>query len=279
MIINADSQQVYRDLPILTARPTPAEEAELPHKLYGFVGSDEHFSAGKWLRYAKMEIDWVREQGATPIVVGGTGLYLRALMQGIAEIPDIDISIRDQAESDYEAMGKEAFAERLRHIDPPFFERLNVVDKQRLLRAYSVWLGTAKTLTCWQQQAVTPPYAADQFHVQKIMPPREVLYARCNARFLQMIEAGAVEEVRSSLPIRGRVGVGAFSADSSQLCPPPNLPPMEGGIMNIIGVKQILMHLQGFIALESAVTLAQQATRNYAKRQITWFKNQLSSSN
>ncbi|MDE3061097.1 MAG: tRNA (adenosine(37)-N6)-dimethylallyltransferase MiaA, partial [Pseudomonadota bacterium] len=118
VIINADSQQLYHELPILTARPTPEEEARAPHRLYGILPASEGCSAGKWLTLARMEIDWARSRGVTPIVVGGTGLYLKALMQGIADMPDIPPEVRAQAISDYDAMGKEAFAARLREVDP-----------------------------------------------------------------------------------------------------------------------------------------------------------------
>jgi tRNA dimethylallyltransferase len=168
------------------------EEALTPHRLYGAISASEPCSVGAWLNYAKMEIDWARSQGKTPIVTGGTGLYLKALMEGIAEIPEIDPAIRQQAASDYNSMGKDAFAERLRAVDPQFFERLKVYDRQRLLRAYEVWLGTGKSLSWWQSQGAVPPYAAEDFEIIKVELPREELYQRCDARFLKMIEAGAV---------------------------------------------------------------------------------------
>jgi tRNA dimethylallyltransferase len=183
-------------LRILTARPTEEEEARAPHRLYGTMSGSEPCSAGTWLRYAKMEIDWALSQNMTPIVTGGTGFYIRALMEGIAEVPEIDAAVRAQAASDYEAMGKDAFAERLRAVDPEFFTRLKVYDKQRLIRAYEVWLGTGKSLSWWQKQGATPPYARERFEVMKVELPREELYRRCDARFLKMIEQGAVEEVR-----------------------------------------------------------------------------------
>jgi len=201
VIINADSQQVYRDLPLLTARPSAADEASIPHRLYGFLGGDEPFSAGKWLRFAQMEIDWARSQDMTPIVVGGTGLYLKALMQGIAEIPAIDEAVRLQSEQDYDAMGREAFSERLRAVDPAFFTRLKVYDKQRLIRAYSVWLGTGKALSFWQQQPVCPPYPTEQIRVHRVELPRAELYARCNIRFRMMVEAGAIDELHALHPL------------------------------------------------------------------------------
>ncbi len=253
VIINADSQQLYRDLPILTARPTEAEQAGIPHKLYGILEADEQASAGKWLRFAKMEIDWAHSNGLTPIVVGGTGLYIKALMDGIAEIPEIDEAVRNQAENDYEAMGKDTFSERLRAIDPEFFERLKVYDRQRLVRAYEVWLGTGKTLSWWQGRGNVQPYPDAEFAITKVELPREELYRRCDERFLAMIEKGAVDEVKTIMPV--------FTVG----CP----------LTKIIGVPEILAYLRGERALDQSVKQAQQATRNYAKRQLTWLRNQL----
>lgn len=252
IIINADSQQLFSDLPILTARPTKEDEARVPHKLYGILGADESPSVGKWLRLAKMEIDWALSNGQAPIVVGGTGMYVSALMHGIAEIPEIDAMVRRQVENDYEAMGKDAFEERLREVDPGFFARLKVYDKQRLLRAYEVWLGTGKSLSWWHEREVKPAYPADQLELQLVELPREELYKRCDARFVSMVEQGAVEEVGALMPIPA------------------------GGLLKIIGVREIIDYLQGNSSLEAAIAKAQQMTRNFAKRQMTWFRNQLS---
>lgn len=254
VIINADSQQVYSDLEILTARPTSADQAIAPHKLYGILAADESCSAGKWLRYAKMEIDWARSQGITPIVVGGTGLYIKALTQGIAEIPDIDPGIRAQVMSDYEEMGKEAFSERLRHIDPAFFERLKVFDKQRLIRAYEVWLGSGKTLSWWQERELRPPYSPGELEISKIEVPRPELYKRCDMRLVQMLENGALEEVKR-LMLQNL---------------PENLP-----IMKTIGVRELSAYLRGEGTLPQALEKCQIATRQYAKRQMTWFRHQI----
>jgi tRNA dimethylallyltransferase len=254
VIINADSQQLYRELRILTARPTPEEEAQAPHRLYGTMPAAENASAGKWLQFAKMEIDWALSQGKPPIVVGGTGLYIKALMEGIAEIPEIDPRVRAQADSDFAAMGREAFAERLKLVDPQFFERLKVHDPQRLIRAYAVWLGTGKPLSWWQQRGATAPYPADAFELRIVEVPRDELYRRCDARFITMIEQGAAEEVKQLLALNL----------------PPDLPAMKS-----VGVPELSAYLRGEISLDEATSKAQQATRNYAKRQLTWIRNQL----
>lgn len=244
---------MFTDVPILTARPSEEEMAGVPHKLYGMLNMHEQPTAGKWLKLAKMEIDWALGEGLLPIVVGGTGLYLKALMQGIADIPDVDTAVRAQSASDFEAMGKEAFAERLRAVDPEFFTRLAVADKQRLIRGWEVWLGTGKPLTYWQQQKTEPFYRRDQFDLQKIDMPREELYARCDARFLAMIEVGAVEQVEAVLP--------ELREDSP--------------LWKVIGLRELAAYINGEKELDQSVKNAQQATRNYAKRQITWLKHQL----
>jgi tRNA dimethylallyltransferase len=253
VIINADSQQMYRELRILTARPTPEEEARAPHRLYGLLPGQEACSAGKWLNLARMEIDWTLGQGLLPIVVGGTGLYIRALMQGIAQIPDIDASVRQQAASDYDAMGKEAFAERLKWVDPEFFARLAVHDRQRLIRAYEVWLGSGKPLSYWQSRPVAAPYPADSYTLYRVDIPRDILYARCNARFAAMLEQGAMEEVKHLISLNLS----------------PDLP-----VMKSVGVKELAQVLQGRLTLAEAAGAASQVTRHYAKRQITWFRHQ-----
>ena len=254
VIINADSQQMYRELRVLSARPSAEEEASVPHRLYGTMSAAESCSAGQWLTFAKMEIDWALSQGVQPIIVGGTGLYLKALMQGIAEMPAIAPEIRAQATSDYDAMGKDAFAARLREIDPAFFERLKVVDRQRLIRAYEIWLGSGKNLSWWQARGATPPYPVERFTLHKVELPREELYARCDARVLQMVEQGAIEEVRALLAL----GLAE------------SLPAMKS-----LGVPEFSAYIRGETNVDQAISKTQQATRNYAKRQMTWIRNQL----
>jgi tRNA dimethylallyltransferase len=244
VIINADSQQVYRELPILTARPTPEEETRAPHRLYGFLPLTQRCSAGEWLRHARIEIDWARGEGRTPIVTGGTGLYLKALMEGMAEIPAIDPAVSAQAQADYEAMGAPAFRERLSAVDAG----LTFTDPQRMVRAYAVWLGTGKPLSWWQAQGNKPMYDRSLFRISKVIPERPELYRRCDARFARMLEMGALEEVAGC-----RVQ----------------------GAGTVIGYTELSAHLRGECTLLEAAARAQQATRNYAKRQLTWFRNQM----
>jgi tRNA dimethylallyltransferase len=254
VIINADSQQMYRELRVLTARPTEEEEARFPHRLYGAMGAAEPCSVGQWLVFAKMEIDWALSQGVQPIVVGGTGLYIKALMQGIADMPMIAPEVRAQAMADYDAMGKDAFIARLREIDPTFFERLKVYDRQRLIRAYEVWLGSGKSLSWWHQRGAIPPYSSETFTVHTVSMPRDELYARCDARVLAMVEQGAVEEVQSLIAL-----------NLSETLP----------VMKSVGVPEFSAYINGKICLDQAISKCQQVTRNYAKRQMTWIRNQL----
>lgn len=254
VIINADSQQLYQELRILTARPTPEEEALAPHKLYGIMPAAQPASVGIWLKLARMEIDWARSTGVQPIVVGGTGMYLKALMEGIAEIPDVASEVRQQATRDYEHMGKEAFSERLKTVDPEFFQRLQAYDRQRLIRAYEVWLGTGKPLGFWQTQKAEPAYAKEEFRVKLVDIPRDELYRRCDQRFITMIEQGAIEEVKHLVSLN-------LSSE---------LPAMKS-----VGVKELSDYLISKCTIDEAIEKSQQSTRNYAKRQLTWFRNQL----
>jgi tRNA dimethylallyltransferase len=254
VIINADSQQVYAELRILTARPAPEDEARAPHRLYGFLPAAEPCSAGLWLTHAKMEIDWALSQNQTPIVVGGTGLYLKALIEGISEMPDIAPAIRAQAQADLSAMGAEAFHARLAEVDPASAARLRPSDSQRLARAWEVWLASGPPLSAWQSRKPMPPYDRQLFEIHHITVERAALYRRINARVLAMLKEGAVEEVRALLAL----GL------------PPGLPALR-----IIGVPELSAYLRGEISLPEATERMQQATRNYAKRQLTWFRHQL----
>jgi tRNA dimethylallyltransferase len=178
----------------------------------------------------------------------------KALLEGIAEIPEIDPSVRAQATSDFDAMGKDAFAERLKAVDPEFFTRLAVYDRQRLLRAYEVWLGTGKSLSWWQKKGSTPPYPREDITIYRVDIDRELLYQRCNQRFDVMLEQGAIEEVKQ-----------LFSLNISDTMP----------IMKSVGVKELRAYIMGGMPLMQATDLAKQFTRNYAKRQLTWLRNQL----
>ncbi|MCB9959116.1 MAG: tRNA (adenosine(37)-N6)-dimethylallyltransferase MiaA [Rhodospirillaceae bacterium] len=251
VVINADSMQVYRDLAILTARPDAAAEARAPHRLYGVIDGAEACSAARWRQLALVEIAEAQAAGLVPIVVGGTGLYLRALTGGLAPVPEIPAPVRAAALAMIEAEGLAALRADLVRRDPVMAQRLRPRDRQRLIRAWEVVTATGRSLAQWQADPTLPGPAASWVIV---LPERADLYAACNARLLAMVAAGALEEVRR-LVARGL---------------DPGLP-----VMKALGVPEFIAHLHGEMALQAAVAAAQQATRRYAKRQTTWLRTQV----
>lgn len=243
--------QVYAELRILTARPTTAQEAMAPHALYGVLAASEPCSAAKWLGLAEPVIRQAWAQGKLPIITGGTGLYIKALMEGLSDIPAAPEEARAQATALWQEQGAVALKER----DAGMAAQLKDGDRQRHIRALEIWLATGKSLSYWQAQPRVKLFPDAAYHVEIIDLPREELYARCDARFAQMLDEGAMEEAR------------AFHA----LHLSPRLP-----AMNAVGVPELLGVIDGRWTLEEATVKAQQATRNYAKRQLTWFRNQLS---
>ncbi len=253
VVINADSMQVYDGLRILTARPSEADERRVPHRLYGILPPSDLCSAGRWCGLAAAACQAAWNEGRLPIVVGGTGLYLRALMQGLSPIPEVPEAIRLEARSHFAALGNAAFHAALARRDPKMAARLHPANSQRLMRAWEVLAATGRSLADWQDEPPVAPLAA-QFLTFVLLPPRELLYAQCDRRFAAMIGQGALAEVHSLL---------SRSLD-------PALP-----VLRALGVAELAAHLQGALSLEAAVTAAQQATRRYAKRQMTWFRHQL----
>jgi tRNA dimethylallyltransferase len=251
-IINADALQVYRDLRILSARPDAAAEARAPHRLYGWLDAAERGSVGKWRALARAEIPAAQANGRLPIVVGGTGLYLRALQHGLAAIPPVPAAIRAEAAALYRALGGAAFRERLAAVDPAAASRLPAGDRQRLTRAFAVLRTTGRPLDAWQAGGGEPP--PYRFCVLLLLPPRAALYAACDARFVAMIEQGGLDEAAALL------GRGLD----------PELPAMKA-----VGLPQLFAHLRGGIGLDEAIAQGQRATRRYAKRQMTWFRHQM----
>lgn len=251
VVINADSQQVYAGIPIITAQPTQEEQRCVPHRLYGHISPTQALSAGAWREHAITAIEETLAAGKLPIVTGGTGLYLKTLMQGLSPIPDVPPEYRQQATIMLEEEGREAFYAYLTTIDPAAAARLKVGDTQRLIRAVEVFLATGKPLSFWQAQPATP--ALYHFQTTVLLPDRALLYERINVRFEQMIAAGAVAEVEALLVQNI----------------PATLPAMKA-----VGVPELAGYIRGEWTLEAAITKAQQASRNYAKRQYTWFRNQ-----
>lgn len=253
VIINADAMQVYEGLPILSAQPKKDLKTKLPHRLYGERGPAVKFSVALWLNEAKKAVEETIQMGLTPILAGGTGLYFKAYFEGIATIPIIPESVRLETQSKYEDWGEKDFRDALRKLDPISADKITVNDRQRLIRAYEVAFYTGKSLDHFYNIAKPTPSTMDQYEAHLLSPPREKLYQSCNNRFLEMIGEGAVEEVEAFLK-RGL---------------DPQLPSMK-----TIGVREIGDHLIGKTSLLEAITAAQQMTRNFAKRQVTWFKNQ-----
>jgi len=251
VIINADSMQCYGDLHILTARPGKAAERQVPHRLYGFLDAGERGSVGHWRALALTEIAAATSSGRLPILVGGTGLYLRALQKGLAPIPEIPVTTRREAIELHRTLGGVAFRDRLSELDPASARRLFPGDKQRLIRAFEVARATGVPIGQWQQQPGPPP--THRIGTILLAPSREQLYAACNARFVRMIKAGALDEARR---------IAARGLD-------PELPAMKA-----VGLPELLSHLREEIPLDAAINAAQRATRRYAKRQVTWFRHQ-----
>ena len=248
VIINADALQVYAELRILSARPSRAEEAMVPHRLYGDVAGTDVYSVGRWLAAATAEIEACWEAGKLPIVTGGTGLYFKALEQGLAQVPPISEAVRETWRS-FSGDLHAALAAR----DPEGAALLAPADRQRLLRALEVLEGTGQPLRHWQRAAQSTAVLAGAT-VERLFRdvPRATLHARAEARFDQMMAEGAVEEVRAVLDYD------------------PALP-----MMKAIGVPELSAALRGEITIEEAVTKAKAATRQFIKRQFTWWRGQL----
>ncbi|MCY4394819.1 MAG: tRNA (adenosine(37)-N6)-dimethylallyltransferase MiaA [Rhodospirillaceae bacterium] len=250
-VINADSMQVYQELKIVTARPDDAALSAAPHRLYGVLPARERCSAGRWRRMALDEIAGALEAGLLPVVVGGTGLYLKALLDGIATIPDIPEERVQSVTAWLDEAGLEAGRARLRAVDPATAGRLDAIDRQRLIRALSVFEDTGRPLSDWSGQSPqAPPFSAFKI---ALMPPREDLYPRIDARFARMIDRGALDEARR--------------LSALQLA--PSLPAMKA-----VGVPQMLAHLRGETGRAAMIVEGQTATRRFAKRQFTWFRRQ-----
>ena len=249
VIVNADSAQVYRDLPVLSAAPTADEMGRAEHRLYGFLDGSVPCSAADWAVAAKKQIGEIQAEGRLPVLVGGTGLYIRTLLDGIAPVPAIDADVRRQVRDASQEENRARLAQR----DPHAAARLKPGDRARIARALEVVLSTGRPLAEWQMQREGGIATAVNLSALILLPPRDWLYARCDERFSRMVAEGAVEEVKTLL---------ARNLD-------PELPVMRG-----IGVREIASFLTGEASLDEAVTAGQQATRRYAKRQYTWFAHQ-----
>jgi tRNA dimethylallyltransferase len=253
IVINADSMQVYGDLKIITARPTPAEEARVPHRLYGHVDAAADYSVGQYVADAAAAIDAARHGGTPAVFVGGTGLYFKALTAGLAAVPPIPPDIRAAVRARLAEHGAAALHAELQRRDSLAAGRLNINDRSRIARALEVVEATGRSLIDWQREGLPALIGPDTPRVF-IAPERAVLYARIDARFDTMLTGGALDEVRV---------LAARRLD-------PLLPAMKAH-----GVPWLIRHLAGEIPLEQAAGHAKLDTRHYAKRQFTWFRHQL----
>ncbi|MGY2938015.1 tRNA dimethylallyltransferase [Bradyrhizobium sp. GM6.1] len=254
VVINADSMQVYRDLRIITARPTLGDEAQVPHRLYGHVDAAVNFSAGAWVGDAAKALEAAKAEGRLPIFIGGTGLYFKALTAGLSVVPPIPLEVREDVRARLERNGVEALHDELAASDPRAAERLNRRDRTRIARALEVVEATGRSLLDWHHEGQPPLLPKDSFRAVFLAPERDELYARIDARFDAMLGAGALEEA---------VRLAARNLD-------PLLPAMKAH-----GVPALIRHLRGELSLEQAATIGRADTRHYAKRQFTWFRHQL----
>jgi tRNA dimethylallyltransferase len=254
LIVNADSMQVYRDLRIITARPSPAEEARAPHRLYGHVDAAENHSTGRWCADAAAALATARQEGRVAILVGGTGLYFKALTQGLAAVPPIPPEIRSDVRARLESEGIAALHAELAQRDPVAAARLMPNDRARVTRALEVVLATGRSLLAWHQEGL--PASLDPADAAKVFLDvgREELAVRIDRRFDAMMAAGALDEVR------------ALAARNLN----PSLPAMKAH-----GVPWLIRHLKGEVPIAEAAEHAKLETRQYTKRQATWFRNQL----
>jgi tRNA dimethylallyltransferase len=254
VVINADSMQVYRDLRIITARPTLGDEALVPHRLYGHVDAAVNFSAGAWVSDAAKVLEEAKAEGRLPIFIGGTGLYFKALTAGLSVVPPIPAEVREDVRARLEGNGVEALHAELARRDPQAAERLNLRDRTRIARALEVVEATGRSLLDWHHEGQPPLLPRDSFRAVFLAPERDELYARIDARFDAMLGAGALKEVER---------LGARNLD-------PLLPAMKAH-----GVPALIRHLRGELSLEQAATIGRADTRHYAKRQFTWFRHQM----
>jgi tRNA dimethylallyltransferase len=260
VIINADALQVYDALHTLTAHPTEEEMAQAPHRLYSWLGPDESCSAVRWRAAAIAEMQAAADAGKLPILTGGTGLYIKSLIEGFSPIPDVPAATRDAANELQARLGNPAFHAALEKRDPAMAARLHPNDTQRLIRAYEVFEATGRSLAEWQEEPPVTDPASDMFRyeVRIVTMPSEEIRARCDARFDRMLEMGALDEVRA---LDMEIGAGRVAE--------------RAPVTNALGFTPLRAALHGELGMEQAVRLGKAETRQYVKRQDTWFRNQV----
>lgn len=258
VIINCDSQQIYDGLPILSAQPPEEDKAEIPHRLYAALHPNDVCSAGNWREIAEPVIQEVIANDQTPVICGGTGLYIKALIEGLSPMPDIPDEVRNAVVARYDEIGAEEFYKDLESRDPEMAARFHVNHKARIIRAMEVLEATGRSLADWQKEERQAPPNEWNFEIHKIIPERETLYARCNERFEWMVDNGALEEVEE---FDQRLQSGEVK---------DGVP-----LTKALGFRELRAYLRDEMSKEDAIEKSQALTRNYAKRQTTWFRNQL----
>lgn len=254
-VINADSIQVYQGLPLITASPTDANKIEIAHYLYNFLKPDAKYSVMNYINDVEVALQECTSKNLVPIIVGGTGMYINALMKGVAEVPEINKQCREEIIQIIDEKGSAYLHSELEKIDPLMAGKLHKGDTQRVMRAYEVIKYTGKSLLEYQKNNSRPLLSDFEITTIYLKPEREFLYRCCNNRFKKIVNNGGIEEVKNLMA---------------------TYPDLHDGVMKALGAKEISLYLQGILSLPEAIKVAQARTRQYAKRQVTWFNHQLS---
>ncbi len=258
VIINADSMQIYDGIPILTAQPPAADLGKAPHEFYGHLHPNEACSAGNFREMVEPRIHELLSEGKTPLITGGSGLYINALLYGLSPMPDIPDEIREAANSKQKKLGNPAFHAALMERDPVMAKRLEPFNTARLIRAWEVIEFSGKSLSEWQALPKSKPPSDWQFTVHLVMPPRDILYERCNQRFVQMLKIGAIDQIKE---FHTRIEKGEVNERAL--------------LTNSLGYKPLSAYIKGTMSKDEAIEKGQAETRRYAKRQVTWFRHQI----
>lgn len=259
VIINADSMQIYSGLPILSAQPTKEEQGNIEHKLFSYLKPTENCNVGLWLNLAKEKIDYCLKNNKVPIVVGGTGMYISKLIDGMSQIPEIPKETREKITKLYDEIGYNEFYKKALSIDKNYTEKLNPNDKHRLIRLLEIFEATGKSITYFQNKGNILLYPKDMFYHININPSRDVLYQRCRLRFENMVKnENVLEEIKN------------FAKNNPEIINNPD----KYLVTKTIGLTEGIEYLYGKISLEEFMDKSIKITRNYAKRQYTWFNHQ-----
>ncbi|MDD2840339.1 MAG: tRNA (adenosine(37)-N6)-dimethylallyltransferase MiaA [Rickettsiales bacterium] len=259
IVINVDSMQIYKGLPILSAQPKESEKKDIEHLLFSHLEPENNCNIGLWLNLAKEKIDYCFLKGKTPIVVGGTGMYISKLIDGISQIPEVPQEIREKINNLYEEIGYQECYEKALKIDKEYIEKLNPNDKQRMLRLLEIFEVSGKSIRYFQEKGNIAFFPREMFFHININPLRDILYQRCELRFKKLVEKDNVlEEIKT------------FSQNHKNIISNQN----NYSVSNTIGLAEGIKYLNGEISLEEFINQSVKITRNYAKRQYTWFNHQ-----